>query len=83
MEDALEKFLAPYFSSQEAAKIQRQLEKVLTLILMPLAAKLQGFKLTRYTLLLLLLLLQAQIDFVSSLNLEDVNELCAQFVATK
>ncbi|KAG6599663.1 D-2-hydroxyglutarate dehydrogenase, mitochondrial precursor [Phytophthora cinnamomi] len=51
-EDALEKFLTPYFSSQEAAKIQRQLEK-------------------------------AQLDFVSSLNLEDVNDLCAQFVATK
>lgn len=26
--DALEKFLAAYFSSQEAAKIQQQLEKV-------------------------------------------------------
>ncbi|KAE8962918.1 hypothetical protein PR003_g30669 [Phytophthora rubi] len=52
MEDAMEKFLSPYFSSHEAAKIQRQLEK-------------------------------AQMDFVSSLNLEDVNDLCAQFVATK
>ncbi|POM66361.1 Hypothetical protein PHPALM_17787 [Phytophthora palmivora] len=52
MEDALEKFLAPYFSSQETDKIQQQLEKV-------------------------------QRDFVSTLCLEDVNDLCAQFVATK
>jgi len=28
VEDALEQFLAPYFSSQEAGKIQRGLEKV-------------------------------------------------------
>jgi hypothetical protein len=33
--------------------------------------------------LLLVLWLQAQKDFVSSLCLEDVNDLCAQFVATK
>ncbi|KAL4111479.1 hypothetical protein PRIC1_003157 [Phytophthora ramorum] len=52
VEDALEKFLAPYFSSQEAAKIQRELNK-------------------------------AQRVFVSSLSLEDVNDLCAQFVSSK
>ncbi|ETI45088.1 hypothetical protein F441_10204 [Phytophthora nicotianae CJ01A1] len=52
VEEALEKFLAPYFSSNETAKIQQQLEK-------------------------------AQRDFVSSLCLEDVNDLCAQFVATQ
>ncbi|CAH0481552.1 unnamed protein product [Peronospora belbahrii] len=52
VEDALEKFLAPYFSSQEAAKIQQQLEKT-------------------------------QRDFVASLCLEDVNDLCAQFITTK
>ncbi|KAF4036172.1 hypothetical protein GN244_ATG11814 [Phytophthora infestans] len=52
VEDALEKFLSPYFSSNEAAKIQQQLEK-------------------------------AQRDFLSSLCLEDVNDLCAQFVTTK
>ncbi|KAG1698979.1 hypothetical protein DVH05_014352 [Phytophthora capsici] len=51
-EDALEKFLAPYFSSNETAKIQQQLEKT-------------------------------QRDFVSSLCLEDVNDLCAQFVEHK
>ncbi|OWZ07503.1 hypothetical protein PHMEG_00020095 [Phytophthora megakarya] len=58
VEDALEKFLAPYFSAQETLKIQQQLEKVM-------------------------LMLQVQRDFVSSLCLEDVNDLCAQFVATK
>ncbi|CAI5734525.1 unnamed protein product [Peronospora destructor] len=52
VEDALEKFLAPYFSSQETSKIQQQLEKT-------------------------------QRDFVSSLCLEDVNDLCEQFVRTK
>ncbi|KAG7392181.1 hypothetical protein PHYPSEUDO_001904 [Phytophthora pseudosyringae] len=52
VEDALEKFLSPFFSSNEASKIQQQLEKT-------------------------------QRDFVSSLCLEDVNDLCAQFVATK
>lgn len=31
----------------------------------------------------LLLLLQTQRDFVASLCLEDVNDLCAQFVATE
>ncbi|GMF16658.1 unnamed protein product [Phytophthora fragariaefolia] len=50
-EDALEKFLAPYFSSQEAAKIQRQLEKVPE----SPTGLLEGWRLT-WTVLLLLLL---------------------------
>ncbi|KAG7381593.1 hypothetical protein PHYBOEH_010866 [Phytophthora boehmeriae] len=52
MDDALEKFLAPYFSSQETASLQRELE-------------------------------QAQEKFIAGLCLEDVDDLCAQFVATQ
>lgn len=48
LEDAIEKFLAPYFSSSETAKVHQELEKLLQ-------------------------------DFVSGLNLENVNDLCAQF----
>ncbi|CEG37859.1 uncharacterized protein PHALS_05910 [Plasmopara halstedii] len=49
VEEAIEKFLAPCFASNETTKIQKEFEKTLN-------------------------------DFVSSLNLEDINDLCAQFV---